>query len=171
MGLKEKKAEIKNLSTTNINNESVINTSGLEVGIANVSEILTSNALTTKSIKQPVSVSSLVVTSGNQTQTLTREQLLNTGIFIYEIDISSGATQTIRLPKMTSADVGLLIKIGKIGDTTNLNNDLNIVASTGDFLNNVSPGSTSISDANNTFRDIILYKVIGNVSYWISQIV
>lgn len=170
MGLKENKAEIKNLSTTNINNDNGINTAGLEVGIANVSENLTSNALTTKSIKQPVSVKALTVTSGAQVEVLTRSQILNSAIFIYEINISAGATQAIRLPKMTSADVGLLIRIGKIGDTSNLNNDLTIVASTGDYLNNSSPGSTLISEANNTFRDILLTKVIGGNSYWVTQV-
>jgi len=169
MGLKENKAEIKNLSTTNINNDNGINTAGLEVGIANVSENLTSNALTTKSIKQPVSVKALTVTSGAQVEVLTRSQILNSAIFIYEINISGG-TQSIRLPKMTSADVGLLIRIGKIGDTTNPNNDLTIVASTGDYLNNSTPGSTTIVDNNNTFIDILLTKVIGGDSYWVTQV-
>lgn len=169
MGLKENKAEIKNLSTTNINNDSGINTAGLEVGIANVVENLTSNALTTKSIKQPVTVKALTVSSGAQVEVLTRSQILNSAIFIYEINISGG-TQSIELPKMTSEDVGLLIRIGKIGDTSNANNDLTIVASSGDFLNGASTGSTQIDQSNNTFRDIILTKVVGGVSYWVTQI-
>jgi len=169
MGLNEDKAEIKNLSTTNINNKSGINTAGLEVGIANVAENLTSNSLTTKSIEQPVSVKALTVTSGAQVEVLTRTQILNSAIFIYEINISAGATQTIRLPNMTTEDVGLLIRIGKIGDTTNTNNDLTIVASSGDFLNGASPGSVTIIETNNKFRNILLTNVVGGVSYWLSQ--
>lgn len=168
MGLNENKAEIKNLSTTNINNKSGINTAGLEVGIANVAENLTSNSLTTKSMKQPVSVKALTVTSGAQVEVLTRTQILNSAIFIYEIDISGGATQTIRLPNMTTEDIGLLIRIGKIGDNTP-DNDLTIVASSGDFLNGASPGSVTITEANNKFRNILLTNVVGGVSYWLSQ--
>lgn len=168
--IKENKAVIENLFSSNIKNNSSINTVYLQTGSTTVTENLTSNALTTKSIKHAVTVKALTVSSGAQVEVLTRSQVLNSAIFIYEINISVGATQTIRLPKMTSEDVGLLIRIGKIGDTTNINDDLTIVASSGDYLNYASPGSTVITDANNTFRDIILTKVIGGASYWVTQV-
>ena len=167
--IKENKAVIENLFSSNIKNNSSINTVYLQTGSTTVTENLTSNALTTKSIKHAVTVKALTVSSGAQVEVLTRSQVLNSAIFIYEIDISGG-TQSIRLPKMTSEDVGLLIRIGKIGDTGNANNNLTIVASSGDYLNNLLAGSTVITDTNNTFRDIILTKVIGGVSYWVTQV-
>ena len=152
--IKENKAEIKNLSTTNINNDSGINTAGLVVGIANVSENLTSNALTTKSFKQPVD-NTIVSTA----VTLTRNDLLNKAIYIYE---NTGSVN-INLPKMTSVDVGLLIRIGRLSSSP-----IVITPASGDYLNSITAGGTNTLNAN-TFRDIILYKNIAGVSYWITQ--
>ena len=153
--IKENKATIDSLSTTNINNENTVSTVFLQAGIVNVTNNLITNSLTTESFKQPVDntvISSLV--------NLTRNNLLNKAIYIYE----NTASVNINLPKMTSVDVGLVIRIGRISSSP-----ISIIPASGDYLNSIdTPDLTNVLNAN-TFRDIILYKNIGGVSYWITQ--
>lgn len=70
--IKENKAIIENLFSSNIENNSVINTVYLQTGSTNVTENLISNALTTKSFKQPVNAPTI----GTNVQ-ITRDTLLN----------------------------------------------------------------------------------------------
>ena len=157
--IKENKAEIKNLSTTNINNENTISTLFLQAGIVNVTENLITNSLTTESFKQ----TTITPTIGSDVQ-LTRDVLLNNGNIIYDIT----ANVTVTLPSMTSQDVGLVVRIGKGSESAS--QSLTIDTKLGNFLNNTANGSTIITGGTFTFRDIILYKVSGGLSYWITQL-
>jgi len=150
--IKENKATIDTLSTTNINNENTISTVFLQSGIVNVTENLITNSLKAESFKQPVVISEAV--------SLTRSGLLNNATYIYE----NTAILTIDLPKMTSVDVGLVIRIGRISSFT-----LTIQPASGDYLNStLSPNGTDALSSNQ-YIDIILYKVIAGVSYWITS--
>ena len=157
--IKENKAIIENLFSNNIENDSIINTVYLQTGSTNVTENLTSNALTTKSFKQ----SSITPTIGSNVQ-LTRDILLNNGNIIYNIT----GNVTVTLPSMTSQDVGLVVRIGKGSESGS--QSLTIRVSSSNFLNNTANGSTVILGGTITFRDIILYKVSGGLSYWITQL-
>jgi len=150
--IKENKATIDTLSTTNINNENTISTVFLQSGIVNVTENLITNSLKAESFKQPVVISEAV--------SLTRSGLLNNATYIYE----NTANLFINLPKMTSVDVGLVIRIGRISSFT-----LTIQPASGDYLNStLSPNGTDALSSNQ-YIDIILYKVIAGVSYWITS--
>jgi len=150
--IKENKAVIENLFSDDIENNSVINTVYLQTGSTNITENLISNSLTTKNFKQPVTIS----TNGTNVQ-LTRDALLNNGNILYNVTSNFIAT----LPKMSTQDVGLVVRIGKSSGGF----VLTLQASTNDFLNNIVNGNTTIG----RYKDILLYKVSGGVSYWISQ--
>lgn len=153
--IKENKATIDSLSTTNINNENTVSTVFLQAGIVNVTENLITNSLTTESFKQPVENTGIT-----ETVNLTRNELLNKAIYIYEYTV---ALLNINLPKMTSVDVGLVIRIGRISS-----NSITIKPASGDYLNSTTPGGTDVLSSNQ-YIDIILYKVIAGVSYWITS--
>jgi len=153
--IKENKATIDSLSTTNINNKNTISTVFLQSGVVNVTENLITNSLTTESFKQPVENTTI-----GATVTLTRNELLNKAIYIYEYTL---AGLSINLPKMTSVDVGLVIRIGRLSS-----NSITIVPASGDYLNSTTPGGTNVLSSNE-YIDIILYKVIAGVSYWITS--
>lgn len=157
--IKENKAIIENLFSSNIENNSVINTVYLQTGSTNVTENLISNALTTKSFNQPVNAPTI----GTNVQ-ITRDTLLNNANIIYDIT----GNVTVTLPSMTSQDVGLVVRIGKGSDSTGFQLTINV--SSGNFLNNTANGGTNIAAGTITFREIILYKVSGGLSYWITQL-
>lgn len=153
--IKENKATIDSLSTTNINNENTVSTVFLQAGIVNVTENLITNSLTTESFKQPVDNKSISLE-----QTLTRNDLLNKAIYIYE----NTGSLIINLPKMTSIDVGLAIRIGRLSGSV-----LSILPASGDYLNSITTPNTTLPLNTNEYIDIILYKVIAGVSYWITS--
>lgn len=153
--IKENKATIDSLSTTNINNKNTVSTVFLQSGIVNVTENLITNSLITESFKQPVD-NTVVSAAVN----LTRNDLLNKAFYIYE---NSGPVD-INLPKMTSDDVGLVIRIGKISSAA-----ITIIPASGDYLNSINTAGSTLLLNTNTFRDLILYKNIAGVSYWITQ--
>jgi len=151
--IKENKAVIENLFSSNIENNSVINTVYLQTGSTNVTENLISNALTTKSFKQPVNAPTI----GTNVQ-ITRDTILNNGNILYDIT----GSVTVTLPSMTSQDVGLVVRIGKSSGGAFT---LTLQAGVSNYLNNTLNGTTTL----NRYKDIILYKVTGGASYWISQ--
>jgi len=100
--------------------------------------------------------------STGSNQTLVRLDTLVYGNFIYEL---TGAIDVNLPSNMTSADVGLCIKIGKNSGA----HALTIKVPSGDYINGVLNGTAVLSNSDYKYYQLILVKVSGGVDYWLTQ--
>ena len=138
------------------NDRLFIKTSGTVHRFETVSSEIPSQ-LITRSI-----VNNTYLLSTGSNQTLVRLDTLVYSNFIYEL---TGAIDVVLPTSMTSADVGLCLRIGKNSG----NHALTLKTNGTDYLNNGTGNTVSLSGSDYHFVEVILVKIVAGVGYWLSH--